>query len=251
MFGTKHIIILAFCAVYITAMLVLLAKKKFSQRLVVRALLGIGIVSETLKVFTYIIINEEEFGGYLPKTDLPFHLCSVQIIFMLILVLTENEKVKGVIRAFMLPTCLIGGVAALLIPTSSSLSNGVITVQYFLYHSSIVIYAVYLYMTDEIRFTVRDYRNSLLLLFAFFFIAIYLNSWVNDYSHPINFMYVVNPPVEGLPYLNKDHGWLVYMIHYAFLAVFAVPACFAKPVISGIKEASAKKKEQPGTAAIK
>ena len=235
MFGTKHIIILAFCAVYIAAMIILLAKKRPSQHLVIRALLAIGVVSETLKVFTYIIINEEEYGGYLPKTDLPFHLCSVQIIFMLIIVLTENEKVKGVLRAFMLPTCLIGGVAALLIPTSSSLSYNVITVQYFLYHSSIVTYAVYLYMTDEFSFTLRDYRNSLLMLFAFFFIAIYLNSWVNDYGHPINFMYVVNPPVEGLPYLNKDHGWLVYMIHYAFLAFFAVTMCYIKPVASAIK----------------
>lgn len=235
MFGTKHIIILAVCAVYIAALIVFLAKKKPTQRLVVRALLAIGVISETLKVFTYIIINEEEYHGCLPKTDLPFHLCSVQIIFMLILVLCDNEKVRGVLRAFMLPTCLIGGIAAMLIPTSSSLSNYVITVQYFLYHSSIVTYAVYLYMTDEFSFTLRDWRNSLLMLFAFFFIAIYLNSWVNDYVNNINFMYVVNPPVDGLPYLNKDHGWLVYMVHYAFLAFFAVTMCYIKPVVSAIR----------------
>ena len=235
MFGTKHIIVIAVCAAYIAAMLVLLAKEKPPLRLVIRALFAVGIISETLKVFTYIVINEETYGGYLPKTDLPFHLCSVQIIFMLITVLTQNEKVKSVLRAFMLPTCLIGGIAAMLIPTSSSLSNSVITVQYFLYHSSIVVYAVYLCMTDEVRFGVRDWRNALLMLSAFFFIAIYLNSWVNDYSHPVNFMYVVNPPVSGLPYLNKDHGWLVYMIHYAFLAFFAVTMCYIKPVAAALR----------------
>lgn len=235
MFGTKHIIVLAVCAVYIAAMLALLAKKRPPLRLVIRALFAIGVISETLKVFTYIVINEKTYGGYLPKTDLPFHLCSVQIIFMLIIVLTENEKIKGVLRAFMLPTCLIGGIAAMLLPTSSSISNSVITVQYFLYHSSIVIYAVYLYMTDEVHFTLRDWRNALLMLLAFFFIAIYLNSWVNDYEHNINFMYVVNPPVENLPYLNKNHGWLVYMIHYAALAFFAVTMCYIKPVAKAIK----------------
>lgn len=235
MFGTKHIIVLAVCAVYIAAMLALLAKKRPPLRLVIRALFAIGVISETLKVFTYIVINEETYGGYLPKTDLPFHLCSVQIIFMLITVLTENEKIKGVLRAFMLPTCLIGGIAAMLLPTSSSISNSVITVQYFLYHSSIVIYAVYLYMTDEVHFTLRDWRNALLMLLAFFFIAIYLNSWVNDYEHNINFMYVVNPPVENLPYLNKNHGWLVYMIHYAALAFFAVTMCYIKPVAKAVK----------------
>lgn len=235
MFSLKHIIILAICAVYIIFLTVFLKKKKSSLKMVLHHVLGVGIVSETLKIFTYIIINEEEYGGYLPKTDLPFHLCSVQIIFMLILVLSGNEKLKRVLYSFMLPTCLIGGMAAMLIPTSSSLTVNVITVQYFLYHSTIVTYAIYLYITDEIKVNLRDFRNCLLMLFGFFFVAIYLNSWVNDYCHPINFMYVVNPPVDGLPFLNKQHGWLVYMLHYSFLAFFAVAMCYIKPIIDAVK----------------
>lgn len=235
MFGLKHIVILAVCSVYIVFFSVFLKRKRFSLKTVLHCLLGVGVLSETLKIFTYIILNEAEYGGYLPKTDLPFHLCSVQIIFMLILVLTENERIKRLLISFMLPTCLIGGVAALLIPTSSSLNNNVIMVQYFLYHSSIVTYAIFLYTTDEIRFTPRDYRACLLMLYAFFFVAIYLNSWINDYSHPINFMYVVNPPVDGLPYLTKKYGWLVYIVHYAFLSFFAVTMCYIKPIIDAFK----------------
>ena len=235
MFGLKHIIILIVCALYIAFLTVLLKKKKPALKTVLRALLFVGIVSETLKVFTYVIQNEEEYGGYLPKTDLPFHLCSVQIIFILVLVLSENEKLKRVLYSFMLPTCLIGAAAALLLPTSSSLNNYVIMVQYFWYHSSLIVYAVYLYMTDEIKFTLKDWRNALLMLFGFFFVAIYLNSWINDYVHNINFMYVVNPPVDGLPYLNKNHGWLVYMVHYSILAVFAVTMCYIKPILTSLK----------------
>ena len=246
MFGTKHIVILAICLLYIVGTLFLLSKKKPSLSLVVRVLLGIGLCSETAKICTYIVANEEKYGGYLPKTDLPFHLCSIQIILLVILTLSKNEHLKRILFSFMLPTCLIGGVAALLIPTSSSLSMPVITVQYFTYHASIVIYAVYLYMTEEIRFVLRDYATSLLLLLGVFFVAIYLNSWVNDYVNNINFMYVVKPPMEGLPYLNKNNGWLSYIFRYAILAVACVTACYIKPILkafSGHTSATARGKQ--------
>lgn len=242
MFGTKHLLILAVCVAYIVGMILLIRFKKPSFRVSLRVLLGIGVISETLKVFSYVVQNEETYGGYLPKTDLPFHLCSVQIIFMLILTFSQSENLRRVLISFMLPTCLVGGIAALLIPTSSSLNMPVITVQYFLYHSSVIVYAVYLYMTEEIRFEFRDYLSTLVMLYAFLFVAIYLNSWVNDYSHPINFMYVVNPPADGLPFLNKEDGWLAYILRYMLLAFGVVTLCYIRPVIGWISGLFGKKR---------
>lgn len=246
MFGTKHLIILAVCAAYIAGMLFILIRKKPSLNIVLKVLLTVGIFSETMKVCSYIVANEEKFGGYLPKTDLPFHLCSMQIILMIILVLSKNSGLKRLLYSFMLPTCLIGGFAALLLPTSSSLNMPVITVQYFLYHSSIFVYAVYLYITDEIRFDIGDYFHTCIMMFGLFFFAIYLNSWVNDYSGNINFMYVVKPPMDGLPYLNKNRGWLVYMIRYALLALFCLTACYIKPIVSSMKKHPAAKSGNGG-----
>lgn len=48
-------------------------------------------------------------------------------------------------------------------------------------------------------------------------------------------MYVINPPVEGLPYLNKNHGWLVYIVHYAALAYVCITLCYIRPVARKIK----------------
>lgn len=235
MFGTKHLIILAICVVYAVCAIVLLTKKKPSLAAVTKILLAIGIVSETLKVCSYIVANEDTLGGYLPKTDLPFHLCSMQLLLMMVIVLAKSENLKRKLYSFMLPTCLIGGFAALMLPTSSSLNMPVITVQYFLYHTSIIVFAIYLYITDEFRPSFRDYTSACLLLFAAFFVAVYLNSWINDYEHPINFMYVVNPPVDGLPFLNKAHGWLTYIVHYACLAYACVTLCYIRPVAGKIK----------------
>ena len=241
MFGTKHIILLVVCAVYIAVSLIILCKKRVKVINALRILGAIGLVSETLKMCTYIVINEEKYGGYLPKTDLPFHLCSLQLFFMVIILLTKNEKIKRIVYSFMMPSCMIGGIAAMLLPTSSALSIPMITVQYFLYHSSIVIFAVYLALTKEIRFTVKDYVTSLLVLWALLFLSIYLNSWVNDYQNPINFMYVVNPPVEGLPFLNKNKGWLSYILRYAATAVLCITLCYLKPIVTALREIFAAK----------
>ncbi len=241
LFGTKHLIILAFCAAYAVCTILFLVKKKPSLGAVTKVLLVIGIISETLKLCSYIVANETEYGGYLPKTDLPFHLCSIQLIFMVILVLSKSDRVKRTLYSFMLPTCLIGGFAALMLPTSSSLNMPVITVQYFLYHTSIIVFAIYLYLSEEFKPEFRDYTAACLMLLATFFLAIYLNGWVNDYEHAINFMYVVNPPVEGLPYLNKNHGWLVYIVHYAVLAYVCITLCYIRPVAGKIRSLFSRK----------
>lgn len=245
MFSTKHIIILVICVGFIVAASILLRKFKVSLKFVLRMLLVIGIVSETLKLFTYILANEDELHGYLPKTDLPFHLCSIQLIFIVILNIAESPKVKRVLCAFMYPTCLIGGILALLLPTSSSLDMWMITIQYYLYHSAIIIYAIYLMKNDEVSFTFKDYLVTMAMLYGIFLTAMYLNSWINDYVSNINFMYVINPPMDGLPYLTKEYGWLVYIVHYMLLGFFIVTLCFIKPIIRKIRGTDGTQKEVP------
>ena len=245
-FGTRHIIVLCLTLVLMAAALFFMIKYRIPMKKLNRIMLLMGIASETVKVVFYVLANEDKSrgNGYLPKTDLPFHLCSIQIILLLILNLATNEKVKRVIYSFMLPTCLIGGFAAMLLPTSSARTAIAITIQYFIYHGAIVLYAIYLYCSKEINFEINDYFNALKCLVATFFVAIYLNSWVNDYQNDINFMYVVNPPVSGLPFLNRDHGWLVYIVHYALLCVLCVTLVYIKPVIKGIKDKTGRKNDR-------
>ncbi len=81
MFGTKHIVLLALCALAGALGCVFLRKLELKKWF--RLLLYVGIVSETIKVFYYILSNEKTYGGYLPKTDLPFHLCSVQLLSLI------------------------------------------------------------------------------------------------------------------------------------------------------------------------
>lgn len=248
MYSSKHILLLA--ASFIGIFLIYYFMRKTPLRKWYIFLMYVGVISETVKVISYVVKNEALYGGYLPKTDLPFQLCSVQLVFIAILRFSENEKFRRLLLSFMIPSCLFGGIAALLLPTSSSLNMPSVTVQYFLYHTVIAAFALHLLFSSGITWTMKDYTNALKMLAFMGLIAIYLNSitydvvgYVEDgvqktvqYVSRVNFMYVVDPPVAGLPYLNKNQGWLVYLIRYAVLAVFAVSVCYSGVIIRAFRK---------------
>ena len=232
-FGLKHIIVLAISIALIVVGTIFARKMKFKN--ICKTLFIVGIISEIVKVVFYTAINEDKLGGILPKSDLPFHLCSIQIIFIAVITISKNEKLKRFILSFMAPSCLIGGIAAMVLPVYSALNHWPITFQYFLYHVALVIFAIYLFTSKEIKFEVKDYFNSLKFLLIMFFVSMYINSLVYDGISNINFMYVASPPMDGIPFFNEDNGWLVYICHYAILAVTCITACYAKPIITAIK----------------
>ena len=233
-FGTKHLILMAICAAAIV--LGYLVSRKWDLARLTKYMFTIGVISELIKVFYYIIANEAVYGGILPKTDLPFHLCSIQILFVAIVRFTNSQKIKELLLSFMIPSCLFGGIAAILIATTSSL-NGmpILSLQYFGYHSAIVIFALVLLTSGVLQLTIRHYVNCLKFLVGLMLFAIYINSILYDGNPNINFMYVASPPQAGLPWLNEDQGWLVYMLRYSSLVVGCVTLCYIKPIYKAIR----------------
>lgn len=239
MFGLKHLLILAACL--ITTVLGAVAIRKWPLEKLEKRLMAVGVVSEFIKVFYYTIANEATYGGILPKTDLPFHLCSIQILFIFIVVFTSNPKLKELLLSFMIPGCLFGGIAALLIPTESSLNGGwILSLQYFGYHVSLVIFALTLLRGKQMTLTVRHYVNCIKFLMGLMLFAVYINSILYDGVSNINFMYVASPPKSGLPFLNEDHGWFVYVVHYISLILFCVTLTYSKPILAAIHKKLAK-----------
>ena len=239
-FGTKHLIILAICLVAILGGY--FSARKWSLEKLTKVMFSIGVVSELIKVFYYIIANEATYGGVLPKTDLPFHLCSIQILFVAMVRFVPSQKIKELLLSFMIPSCLLGGIAALLIATTSALNGGwILSVQYFGYHGAIVVFALILLTGKTMELTLKHYLNCLKFLVGLMLFAIYINSVLYDGNPNINFMYVVSPPQSGLPWLNEDQGWLVYIIRYAILVVGCVTACYVGPIYRGLKEKFARR----------
>ena len=243
LFGTKHLILVAISLVLVAVCYIF--ARKLSFKLMAKIMLGIGILSETIKIFYYIIQNEDTHGGALPKTDLPFHLCSIQIIFIVVLNISKNERLKSLLTSFMMPSCLIGGLAALLIATDSA-RNGmfIITAQYFIYHVAIMVFALYLATNKDYGPTLRGYFDCLKVLLVLMFFSIYINSMLYDGVSDINFMYVVGPPQDNLPYLNDNNGWFSYILRYAALILVSVTLFYIKPIVLSIKAKLSKSKEK-------
>jgi len=241
LFGVKHIVLIAISIVAIIGFYFLSRKWKFSTTC--KTLLAIAIVCEMIKTITYIVINEDKYGGILPKSDLPFQLCSIQLIFIAIVVFSKNEKIKRVLLSFMMPSCLFGGIAAILIATSSSLNVWPITIQYFFYHTCLCTFAIHLFTSKEYKWNIKDYFSTLIFIVCVFFFAIYVNSIVFDGSQSVNFMYVVDPPAKNLPFLNENQGWLMYMLKYALLVFVCISLCYIKPIIVSIKNKFKNNKE--------
>lgn len=234
LFGTRHLVLIALSFAMIVGLL--FVTKKWTVKKCAKAMLIVGIISEIVKIFFYINANEDTHGGVLPKTDLPFHLCSIQILLVLIVNITANEKLRRMVLSFMMPSGFFGGIAAILIATGSARSTVVIGLQYFLYHIALTVFALKLMTDKDMKWRAADLLSCLKFLLIMMFCAFYINSIVYDGVSNINFMYVVGPPQEGLPFLNKDHGWLVYIAHYASLIVICVSACYVKAVITTIRE---------------
>jgi uncharacterized membrane protein YwaF len=237
LFGTKHLVLVGISILLIIGLFLLVRKKSF--RTLVSILFYSGLVSELIKIFYFSHINEHRFGGVLPKTDLPFHLCSIQLIFIAILYLVKNEKLHRFLLSFMRPSCLFGGIAAILIATDSSRNGGwLITTQYFGYHILLVVFALYLFNNKEMKFTIKDYSNCLKFLLVLMFFAFYINSMLyeSDGSVNVNFMYVISPPQSGLPYLNENQGWFMYVVKYALLILVCITLSYIVPIINAIKE---------------
>ena len=117
--------------------------------------------------------------------------------------------------------------------------NVFLIIQYFLYHIAISAFALRLLTDKDMKWRVPDLVNCFKFLLVMMFFAFYINSIVYDGVSNINFMYVVGPPQKGLPFLNKDHGWLVYITHYAILVVVCVVLCYIKAIIDTVKERKA------------
>jgi len=241
LFGLKHLILLAVCVAAIVG--AYFAARKWPLEKLTKVLFSIGVVSEFIKVFYYIIANEAAYGGVLPKTDLPFHLCSIQILFICYTCFAKDGKLRDAILAFMYPTCTIGATFPLFIPTVFTESvnpaqafTHPMPYQFFLYHVMLIILGIYIYHSGAVDLRPKHYLSTMGILGGLAFLSFYLNSifasptYQNgelvSVDYTTNFFFTHHPPID-IP-LTQEWHWFLYigiLIVLAFLliALFYIP----------------------------
>ncbi len=221
MFSSQHFIWLAIAAAVAVGMLVCYKKCKLSFDTVLNIMLVISVVSEVTKILSNLEPSGHSEGGLvLDPGDLPFHLCSIQIFFMFALkFILRSGSAKEKLLAFMCPTMIIGAVCALLIPTVGTSFAKPQVYQYFIYHASLIFFAIYIICERLVKWSLVSYLRNLGYLGMCALLCTWINSALIKSVNKINFMYLVRPPMENLPILNLDNGWLAYFLTLVGLAV--------------------------------
>jgi hypothetical integral membrane protein (TIGR02206 family) len=229
MFSIEHFIWLGIASAVIVFMLLLNKRKRLSLDTNLTVMTVVSILSEAVKIANNMEISEEFGGSYLTVESLPFHLCSIQLFFILYLkFFCKKDETRKKLMGFMFPIMLLGGVLAMLIPTCGTEFTDVQVYQYFGFHMFIVFFALYMLLFGLIQIDFKTIRRNYIYLFILMVIVFWLDC-VLQYGGA-NFMYLARPPMEGLPVLNLDHGWHVYFMHLMCMGViclFLVQAPFA------------------------
>lgn len=220
MFTLNHFIWLALCIAFIAGLLVAALKFKWSLKTCSLIVAGISLASELCKIFTHIDPvenNDWSTGGVISAGALPFHLCSILIFVWFYVALAKPSKKTQFLLNFATPVAMIGGILALLIPTSGVDFLKPYAYQCFVYHAGIVWYALYLLITKQVKLTLKVYLTNLAVIACLTVLMIWINGALQTYN--TNFFYVVRPPMKGLPYLTLKYGWYVYFVHLVVAAV--------------------------------
>ena len=230
MFTMQHLLWIGLCAVMIAAGMVMTA---------------ICALSEVSKVLSNMV--ESPAGGmHLDPLCLPFHLCSLMIFVVLYLTFGRDGRARQVLINFISVVGTLGSVCAILIPTNGTDFTTPDAYQCFVYHAGLLWFSLYLLISGRARLGGWALLRNLGLLTGLAFGMLYVNGALSAYG--ANFMYLVRPPMEGLPYLNLAQGWYVYFLRLMALGA-ALVTLFHLPFLLHARKKRAEAMQKETTAA--
>lgn len=241
MFSIQHFIWIAICIVLIVGSCIFITKHQPSFVKFFNVVCVLSIISEVVKVLSMIEIVQLVDGSYAPYLELnhlPFHLCSIQIIFIFLVRFTKNQKLRNICLGFMYPTCIVGALFAIALPsiysgniTPSDSFTHPILYQTFLFHAMLIVIGFYIVKSKEIQLENKHYLTTLAILLGLSFASFYINSlfasvvYTNEVTyevgHVTNFFFTYIPVLSSIV-LDAKWKWLVYILVLLLLAIVLI-----------------------------
>ena len=190
----------------------------------------LALVSEFTKTFSVIELVPTADGSmyypYISMGHLPLHLCSIQILFIFYVRFSSNTKMRETLLAFMYPSCLLGALMAIALP---SIFNGSVPVaqafihplayQFFLYHAMLIVLGLYIFTSKQVDIRPKHLGSTIGILALLAFLSLYVNSmvaapvYVNGELQSVEYtanMFFTYQPVLDIPLTELWH-WYVYL----------------------------------------
>ena len=233
-----------------SAVYVFRKKRPDLDRILTIALI-ISVLSEMAKLAGVVELVPSYNGNlmlpYIPMNHLPLHLCSIQIVLIAFAKFMKNEKRRENLLAFMAPTCLLGGIIALLVPSiftttisATQAFTSVISYQFFIFHSMLSALGLIIAVSGQIDWSMKHFRNTLLLVYLAGFISIYLNSMLASPTYKggklisvdfwTNFFFTYQNPL-GIQ-ITQLWQWYLYLLILMLVAALLL-FLFHLPLIKG------------------
>lgn len=247
MFTVNHFIWLAISVALITAFTVYLNKRKPSVKTVLSFCCVGGVLSELVKVFSVLELVPSADGSrlypFLEPEHFPFHLCSIQILFLFYARFAKDGRKKDALLAFMYPSCSVGAFLALLMPSifpdPVDVSNAFthpLAYQYFLYHAMLIIFGLYVYTSGKVDIRPKHYFSTIGILGVLAFCSLYVNSMFGTaiyknsklvaVENTTNFFFTYEPPID-IKFTEPWHWYLYLAIIFTaavvFIGLFYIP----------------------------
>lgn len=216
MFTTEHFIWIALCLAFVIFMTRFCLKKQISLKLAAQIMVMICLFSEISKIMSG-MMESPNGGMFLNPQSLPFHLCSLILFGIIYITFGKDGLLKQTIIDFVAALGTLGSIAAILIPTNGTDFTSIDAYQCFVYHAGLLWFSLYLIFSGRARMDMAALGRNLTILFFLTLLMIYVNGALSSYD--TNFMYVVRPPMENLPYLNLEKGWYSYFLHLLALGL--------------------------------
>lgn len=166
--------------------------------------------------FYYYVVNI----GHYDFSIFPFQLCDVPMFICLILPFIKNKKLEMGMYDFMVSYNLLGGLIALIEPSSLCRPYLMMTIHGFLWHIILVFIGLYLACSGRCLKNKSSFKNSFYVYLALCFIALVINFSLSKISGGTINAFYLGPaitPVVIFKDIALKFGWFVNMIIYILM----------------------------------
>ena len=225
---------------------ILLSRKFGFTKKIIWVCAFIGLVCEMERMLFF--VRETPSGYRLPANLIPFNLCPFQVVLIAILALSEAPEKHRKLISFMYPAMVGGGLMGMALCGEAFAAHGLsdlATYRYFLYHGMVVFMGFYLYLSKPFHFGLINYGYSLFLISCAGIMGIWINGFFG-WDPEANHMFLVRPPVNGLPILNLDRGWPFYLLDIMMLSALLITLCYLPVIIRETPQLIRKIRGKPG-----
>lgn len=224
LYGWFHLMCLGIVLIF--SILVIIFRKKFSQKFINNTLLITGIVFLVFEIYKQLVMTYDSNGltGILWYI-FPFQFCSTPIYLTLLAGILRKGKVYDCIVSYLGTYSLFAGLAVMFLPTTVFISLIGINIQTMVVHGGMVVIGFLLLSTQTVKYSWKSLLKATLIFVIMSFIAMLMNVLWYFFGTTDTFnMFFISPWYEcTLPILDTIQAnapYIIFLLCY-FVGFFA------------------------------